>query len=332
MSQLRAGIAGYGYTGRLHLRAWQAESGAEVVAIAESSPQARAQIPQGITAFANYRDLFALGLDAVSICLPTGLHHASTLAALGAGSHVLLEKPIAVNLDEAFAMIAAADASNRTLFVGMTHRFYPEILAARQLVDRGAIGDVVLFRDCILEHFGFIDSPRWYLDPAMAGGGTVLSSGIHLVDRVLWFADEMPESVTGAGASRFLNQPIEDAAQMFLRFPSGRTAQLSFALVAEPHSLVCDLELIGTRGSIVVHTWRGYELRTAGGCQSKDIYRDEPHIDKVLVGLRGEVAEFCRAIREGRPPNPSVEESTRALRVISAFYRSMRSGLPETIP
>ena len=87
----------------------------------------------------------------------------------------------------------------------MTHRFYPEILAARQLVNDGAVGDLVLFRDCILGHFGFLDSPRWYLDPAMAGGGAVLTSGIHLVDRVLWFADEMPESVTGIGASRFLN-------------------------------------------------------------------------------------------------------------------------------
>lgn len=331
MSGLRVGILGYGYTGRLHLRAWQQEPGATVAAIAENSPQARAQMPEGITGFADYHDLLDLGLDAVSICLPTALHHASTLAALRAGTHVLLEKPIAAGIDEACAMIAAAKTSNRTLFVGMTHRFYPEILAARHLVDDGAIGNIVLFRDCILEHFGFLDSPRWYLDPAIAGGGTVLSSGIHLVDRVLWFAGEMPASVTGIGASRFLKQPIEDAAQMFLRFPSGRSAQLSFALLAEPHPLVCDLELIGDRGSIVVHTWRGYELRTARGNECKEIYRDELHADKVLAGLRGEIAEFCAAIREGRPPNPSVEESTRALRVISVFYQSMRTGRPETI-
>jgi UDP-N-acetylglucosamine 3-dehydrogenase len=329
--RLRVGILGFGYTGRLHLRAWQQTAGAEVIAVADNSPQTRAQIPAPAAALASCDELLAMRPDAVSICLPTSLHHRATLDALAAGSHVFLEKPIAVSTEQACEMIAAASSTRRTLFVGMTHRFYPEILAAKTLVDDGAVGDIVLIRDCILEHFGFLDSPRWYLDPYAAGGGTVLSSGIHLVDRVLWFAQEMPEAVTAAGGNPFLNQGVEDAAQMFLRFPSGRSAQLSFGLLAEPHPLVCDLELIGTRGSIVVHTWSGYEVRTTRGVERHDVYRDEPHADKVVAGIRGEVAEFCSAIQEGREPNPSVEESTRALRVIEAAYRSMRTRNTEPV-
>jgi predicted dehydrogenase len=329
---LRIGILGFGYTGRLHLRAWQQTPDATVIGIADTSPEARASVPATIPALADSRELLSLGPDAVSICLPTAHHHAATLDALAAGAHVLLEKPIAGTLDHACEMIAAAAAARRTLFVGMTHRFYPEVLAARRLVEDGAIGEIVLFRDCVLERFGFIDAPRWYLDPAIAGGGTLLTSGIHLIDRVIWFAGEMPQWLVASGGNRFLNQAVEDAAQLFLSFPSGRTAQISLGLLAEPHPLVCDLELIGTRGSIVVHTWRGYELRTSRGTERHDVYADEPHTDKVVVGVRGEVAEFCSAIQERRPPRPPVEESTRALQVVQAAYNSMTSGGVVRIP
>jgi predicted dehydrogenase len=207
----------------------------------------------------------------------------------------------------------------------MTHRFYPEVREAYRLVQEGAIGDVVFLRDCVYEHFGFLNSPNWYLDPQHAGAGIVLSSGIHLVDRVLWFAGEMPSCVRGSMSNSFLHHSVEDAAQMSLEFPGGRSAQLSFGFLAEPHPLVSDLEIVGTRGSIIVHTWRGYELHTRAGTSVRDWYTDHPHMEKVLVGLRGEVAEFCRAIRNGEQPWPNVEESTCALQVVMEFYRAARS-------
>ena len=118
---------------------------------------------------------------------------------------------------------------------------------------------------------------------------------------------------------------------MSLGFSSGKSAQLSFGMLAEPHPLVCDLELIGTRGSLVVHTWKGYEHRSANGTEYHEIYKSEPHIDKVLVGLRAEIEEFSSAITEGRDPQPDVEESTRALRVIAAFYQAAQTGTIEQL-
>jgi predicted dehydrogenase len=328
---LRVGILGFGYTGRLHLRAWQQTPGIQVVGVAETSAQSRAAVPQGVVAFDECTELLGLDLDAVSICLPTYLHRPAVLAALVKGIHVLVEKPIGVSVAEAEEMIAASRAADRILFVGMTHRFYPEVRQVKQLVDSGIIGQVVLARDCILEHLGFLSLPPWYLDPKAAGGGTVWTSGIHLVDRVVWFMNEAPDRVVGVAGNQFLQQPIEDAAQMLLLFPSGRSAQLSFGFLKEPHPLVCDLEVIGTRGSVVVHTWQGYKVRTAAGVQRKEIYRDEPHHEKVLIALTAEIREFCDAIREGRKPDPSVEESTRALRVAAAFYRSVQSGRMEAV-
>ncbi len=137
---------------------------------------------------------------------------------------------------------------------------------------------------------------------------------------MLWFANEFPNSISGFTQSKFLGQSIEDAAQMSLGFPSGKSAQITFAMLSEPHPLVCDLELIGTRGSLLVHTWSGYEHRSATGSVQREFYTSESHVDKVLVGLRGEIEELCAAIRENRDPQPTVEESTRALEVISTFY------------
>jgi predicted dehydrogenase len=320
MSGLRAGVIGFGYMGQLHLRAYE-DRGVPVTAIADTRPLVIQTAPAEVRRFEDYRDLLREDIDIVSICLPTNLHLPVAVEAFAAAKHVLLEKPIAASVDDAGRMIAAARAAGKCLFVGMTHRFYPEVRAAKALVDGGAIGDIVLIRDSIVEYFGLVNAPRWFFEKRWAGGGTVLSSGIHLIDRVLWFLGEQPESVFGSRSNFMFGQELEDTAQMSLEFGSGRSAQITFALVPEPHPLVCDLEVIGTRGSVVVQTWTGYELRSAARVERHEIYRTEPHPEKVLVGLRAEVDEFCAAIREGRSPRPSAEESTRALAVVESFYR-----------
>jgi UDP-N-acetyl-2-amino-2-deoxyglucuronate dehydrogenase len=325
LKELKAGIVGFGYTGRLHLEAY-GRNRVHVAGAADPNREVLATVPLEIRRFEDFRDLLRSDIDIVSICTPTTLHCEQTLAALFAGKHVLLEKPIAATSADAARISAAEKLSGKRVLVGMTHRFYPEILAAKRIVEDDGIGEVVMARDCILEHFGFVNSPRWYLQPELAGGGTVLSSGVHLADRVLWFLGEMPESVSGYLSNRFLNQPVEDAAQMTLGFPSGRFAQITFGLLPEPHPLVCDLELIGTRGSVVVHTWSGFEVRTAAGTRQHAVYTTETHREKVLVGVSAEVKELCGAILEGGPPRPSSEESALPIGVIEAFYRAAKSG------
>lgn len=319
---LRAGVIGFGYMGRLHARAYE-QAGIPVTAISETQAAAMESAPAGARRYADHRELLAGDIDLVSICLPTALHCPVALDAFAAGKHVLVEKPIAVNSAEAGRMIAAARSAGKRLFVGMTHRFYPEVREAKLLVDSGAIGDIVFLRDCIFEYFGLVNAPAWYLSRELAGGGTVLSSGIHLVDRVLWFLGETPCAVSGGASAAMLHREVEDCAQMSLSFPSGRRAQISFALLAEPHPLVCDLEVIGTRGSVVVHTWSGYEHRSAAGVKRRDSYTGESHPEKVLKAVRAEIEEFRAAIEEGREPSPSAEESTQAVRVIEEFYRSL---------
>jgi predicted dehydrogenase len=297
-----------------------------LIGVADSQSDRLRDLPAGVRSYTDYEDLLKSEVDAVSICLPTYLHCKVALDALACGKHVLVEKPIAIDLEEAQRMLQAAKAAGRVLYVGMTHRFYPELQEAKKLIDDGAIGEIVACTDCALEHLGFLDLPPWYLQSRFAGGGAALTSGIHLVDRLRWFTGDEVRSVAGSAANPYFASDVEDVAQMFLRFESGVSAAITLAFMSEPHPLVCDLQVIGNRGSIVVHTWRGYELSNASGHRETIVYADEPHVTKVQVGIAGEIAEFCSSIAAGRPPWPSAEESTRSLAVVMGFYRAAKNG------
>lgn len=327
MIPLRVGVIGYGYTGKIHAQAYLAEPAAQLTAIADSRLDQLDDLPPGVRACRSHEELLGSGVDAVSVCLPTHLHCRVVLDSLACGKHVLVEKPIAINLEEAQCMLGAAKAAGRVLYVGMTHRFYPELREAKKLVDGGAIGSIVACNDCALEHLGFLNVPPWYLERKFAGGGPALTSGIHLVDRLRWFTGDEVKMVTGSAANPYFGADVEDAGQMFLRFRRGISAQVTVAFMREAHPLVCDLQVIGTRGSITVHTWRGYEMWNASGHQEKVFYTDEAHGAKVQIGLEGEIGEFCSSIAEHRPPWPTAEDSTRSLRVILAYYQAAATGL-----
>ena len=326
MIPLRFGIIGYGYTGKIHAQACMAQAGTRLMGIADSDAERLNDLPSGVRAYKSYEELLESGVDAVSICLPTHLHCRVAVDALQHGKHVLIEKPIAVSLAEAQCMLGAAKVAGRVLYVGMTHRFYPELREAKGLIDEGAIGRIVVCNDCALEHFGFLNTPPWYMEKRFSGGGPALTSGIHLVDRLRWFTGDEVHVVTGSAANPYFGADVEDAGQMFLRFRGGVSAQITVAFMREPHPLVCDLQVIGTRGSITVHTWRGYDLWNGSGHREKIFYTDQPHSVKVQAGIEGEMSEFCASIAEGRDPWPSVEDNIRSLQVILAYYRAVEDG------
>jgi predicted dehydrogenase len=326
MIPLRVGVIGYGYTGKIHEQAYLSQAGVRLMAVADSQSARLDDLPPGVRAYPHYGDLIESDIDAVSVCLPTHLHCKIAIEALERGKHVLVEKPIAVNMEEAHCMLRAAKAAGRTLYVGMTHRFYPELREAKKLIDDGDIGSIVACNDCALENLGFLDLPPWYLERKRAGGGAALTSGIHLIDRLRWFTGDEVSAVAGVAGNPYFGADVEDIGQMFLRFRGGISAQVTVAFMRQPHPLVCDLQVIGTRGSITVHTWRGYEVWSESGRRDRVIYTSEAHRDKVRVGIAGEIGEFCASIAEGRAPWPSAEESTRALQVIMAYYRAAASG------
>lgn len=190
--------------------------------IAEERGRARAA-EAGCPFFADYEMLLAhTRPDVVVICAPHPLHAPMAIAALRAGAHVLVEKPIAVEVAEADAMIAAATAAGRLLAVTFPHRFDPAIEAMRAFVARGDLGALIRI-ECVEPWFrtdAYYRSAGWRSTWRGEGGGVLVNQAIHTLD-VLCSLVGLPETVVGWTKVAGHAVECEDTAQALLTYPGG---------------------------------------------------------------------------------------------------------------
>ena len=188
---LRLGLIGAGKAARLHAAAAATLEGVRVVAVADLEPTRGQPLARqlGGRYVREAGDLLALDVDAVVIALPHAFLAPTARAALAAGKHVLVEKPMAVNLAEADDVVAAARATGLVLQVGYVHRYRPEAETARRLVAGGAIGRPTL----VVEDHSLSGDETvgpWVWDADLTGGGALIYSGIHGIDRIRWLTGQ----------------------------------------------------------------------------------------------------------------------------------------------
>jgi len=205
-------------------------------------------------------------VDAVDICAPNGLHRVMTVAACAAGKHVLVEKPMAVSLDDADVMIAAADAAGRVLMPAQNIRFAPACCAAGRALADGRIGELVGVR-AVLGHTGPQDwapGADWFFDREQSGGGALLDLGVHLFDLVRAVTgDEI--AVEGAVLKARASVPgIEDAAEVAFRLGRGAIGSLRASWDSTPPTGL-QLTLVGTTGTIAVQAGKTGRPTLRGG-------------------------------------------------------------------
>jgi predicted dehydrogenase len=196
---MRIGIVGLGFMGSTHVKGLQQVNGAVLRAVVERDPVKRSgdmSAIQGnlggpgetfdfseVAQYATFEELLAdPNIDAVDLCVPTHVHKPLAIAALRAGKHVLVEKPMALNEDECAEMILAAEQAGKTLMVAQVLRFFPAYTAVRTLIDTGKLGRIrsaFFRRRCA--------APAWskWLKDASASGGGVFDLLIHDIDMAL---------------------------------------------------------------------------------------------------------------------------------------------------
>lgn len=239
-------------------------SGSQLLAVA----RARAELAESFAAsvgatrsYGRWQDLLGdAEIDGVYIATPVHLHAEQTIAAAGAGKHVLCEKPMAMNVAECDRMIDACRAHGVTLGVAYYRHFYPVVARIKQILASGDIGRPVLVQINVFEYFNPApDEPRhWFVRAAEAGGGPMFDFGCHRLEVLLHLFGPV-QQVTGTTATVVFDREVEDTATACLLFENGPCAMLAVTHAAMEARDT--LDIFGTRGSIHVANLNAGDLR-----------------------------------------------------------------------
>jgi predicted dehydrogenase len=269
-------------------------------------------------AFTDYRPLLETAPDIAVICLPHHLHREAALAAAAAGSHVLVEKPLAHTLEDAEAIVSGCHRSGVRLTVGFVHRYRMEFQHARQLIARGMIGTPAM----AVDYFGLYAGsgvPDWVWQKRFGGGGILLYTGIHSIDWLRWLLDSEVDEVFGYTVSSNRHRAdVEQGLVATLVFANGCLASL---IQIQPGYLaprVRATDIYGSEACIRICLKQYLEFSSDEGGYRIDVDRDEP--------FSAQAREFVAAIREDREPWITGEDGLRTLQVAMAIYRSARTG------
>jgi len=328
---MRVGIVGAGLQGRRRAQALKAVGDSELVIVADVILDAAAALAAhaGCLATSQWDDVVAHDdVEAVVVCTPPHLHAEIAIAAMTRGKHVLCEKPLARNVDEARAMVRAARESGVRLKCGFNLRHHPGIRQARRWYEDGAIGEI----DWIRCRYGIGGRPGydqdWRARADISGGGQLMDQGVHLLDLCRWFLGDFAE-VSGMAATRFWDiAPLEDNAFALLRTAGDQVASLHASWTQwKP---LFSFEVSGHDGYLLVEGLGGAygtERAILGRRDFAAPFREE------VVEFRGEDRswdeewrDFATAIQEGREPLASGEDGLAALELAHAIYASARSG------
>jgi len=315
--KMRIGLVGAGAIAQTYVQALAGSDTAELAAIADvrrAAAQALAQ-QAGCPAFERHEDLVAqAGCEAVVVCTPPATHPEICCWLLDRGVHVLCEKPLAINPDEALKMVAAAERSRALLTMASKFRYVADVIEARRRVAAGEIGEIVLFENAFTSRVDMIR--RWNSDPVISGGGVLIDNGTHSVDLMRYFLGPLAELQVVEG-KRVQDIPVEDTVRVFVRSSKGvmGTIDLSWSINKE---LPYYLSIYGSEGTVHVG-WKESKLRRMSDAQWTVFGRG---YDK-LQAFRSQLDNFVRAIRGLEPPLITLQDALASVEVIDAAYDAM---------
>lgn len=334
---IRVGIIGCGKIAQVrHLPEYAANPNAEIVAFYDKNME-RAQEMAAQYGGKVYNSFYELvddpNVDAVSICVENRSHAEICTAALYAGKHVLVEKPMAVTLAECESMVAAAERNGRHLMVGHNMRFDPVHRKAKQMLDSGIIGDVITFRTILGNSGpeGWSLEGTWFFDKNKAAMGALSDMGIHKVDLIQYLLGQKVIETTAKVVT--LNK----------RDDNGK-------LISVDDNALCILKMSGRRtghhGGQLDGVWPRVPVHGAVRHQGPVMIYSEPSAPIIINDLEGNrtsfafettshnsgvIDEFVDALVHDREPEVSGKEALTTMRTIFGSIRSSDIARPVAV-
>lgn len=358
MRTFRTGIVGLGKVARLHAAAISEIHHAALAGVCSRSAEKARSFAKEYGA-APYTDVKTMvweeELDLVIVCTPHPNHLQPTLQALGAGAHVLVEKPLASTLQDCDAMIQAARNAGLRLSVISQRRFYPPVLRVRKAMDEGRIGKPVL---ATVQMYGWRDRAYYDSDPWRGswkheGGGVLVNQAPHQLDLFCWLMGPVDE-VYGRWAN--LNHPyieVEDTAMAIVRFKSGAMGNLVVSNSQKP-GIYGKVHIHGENGASVGAQTEGGSMFIAGmapiteppvndlwtipgeedalerfNLEDRELF---DRVDPMVYFIRLQIEEMLEALEQDRDPLVTGEDGRMTVELFTAIYRSTRDNRPVSFP
>ena len=339
--KLNVGVIGIGCVSVAHLNAYSQYSRANLYAICDNDnawlPDA-AKLYNPEKSFLDYREMLRdPKLEAVSICLPTKLHAEASIDALRAGKHVLCEKPMALNADEALEMKKAAEASGKKLMISQNQRLEENVQLIKRYAEEGFFGDIYLMRIGCRREMGFMPPcnmkrpngqsyNRNFFNEKDNGGGVLRDLGSHLLDLALYIADfPKPVSVTSGLYKKFYPEGYdpekyvcdsEDMAVAQIAYDNGLTMQLEVSFGSYVAEGLVFTEIYGSKGGA---SRRNGKLRFIKYENNSMV---EIHIDKYDFVSKCAMHRFVDAVLDDTDVPIPASEGVKVIEVLDAIYEA----------
>ncbi|MED5579190.1 MAG: Gfo/Idh/MocA family oxidoreductase [Nitrospinota bacterium] len=264
-------------------------------------------------------------VDAVLIATPSYLHANQAFEAGGFGKHVLIEKPLAIDLESCESLIRFFEEKKLILSVVSQKRFHPAVQSLKIAIGEGLLGDIFLAEISINyhrdEHY-FLESP-WRSSGSESGGGVLMNQGIHYLDLLLWFLGPH-KRISGFTKTVRPNYDEEDVAVGIIELSSGALGVVTASTVTFPNSPE-KLSLYGTRGSCTFVEGKGMVNWSHKEEISQPTYEDELEIPSIispkLFSMYRNHSDFVESILLTRETKVPARESMAVVKLVKDFYK-----------
>ncbi len=347
MDKIRIGVIGTGSIAREHLNAYAKNPHVEIYALCDINEELLKKRGEEYGVTRLYTDCAEMvklpELDAVSVCTWNSQHAPCAITALSAGKHVLCEKPMALNAEEARAMKEAADRSGKLLMIGFVRRFGNDCAILKDLIEDDQFGEIYYAKATYLRRNG--NPGGWFGDKARSGGGPLIDLGVHVIDLARYLlGGPKPVSVYGATFRKLGNRPgvkggkaylatrsndtdvcdVEDLATALIRFDNGAviSVEASFSLnILKP---VGNIELFGTKAGAKIDP--ELEMYSEMNGYMTNVTLDMPTALSFDGLFAREIDHYVDCVRLGLPCRSPAEDGIILMKILDAIYESAETG------
>lgn len=316
----RIAVVGGGGIAASHLDAMKHLPNAAACAVADIAEERAQQLAalHGIKAYADYKVMIERERpDIAIITLPHYLHKESAIFAAERGCHVLLEKPMAINVRECDEIGHAVQAAGVTLMVGHTQHYSAENRAAKRILHSGELGRLVMINDRRHLPYDKPQRPDWFFERSKAGGGILTNLGSHSIDKIQWLTNDTARKVHASVHYGLGRGDVEGGGLAFLMTSSGIPAVICQS--GYPGAAIDETELLFTNGSMRLRTGIGVWTSTGG------VY-SEVQTEKLANPLELQLRDLIHAVETREEPECSMSYSRSVVAAIEGLYRSSELG------